>query len=376
MKTVLAWRNLTHSKVRTAASTAGIAFVILLIFVQLGLYAAVVHTATQAYDRLNFDLVLISPHHVFINWTGMFPRRRLYQALTVDGVVQAMPFYIALPVWQNPYTRLRYKIRMMAFHPADPVFLLPELTGQLDALRQPDTVLIDRSTRPELGPQTPGMVTELNRRTVTIGGQYTLDMGFGALGSIITSDQNFSRFLHGYALEQVHLGLITLAPGFAPEVVAARLRGILPSDVQVLTRAELKAREERYWVDMTAIGIIFGTGTVVAFLVGTVVLYQVLSNDVTNHFAEYATLKALGYTDMRVSLVVLAQGCILAVLGFVPALLLSFGVYEVIRTTAHLSVSMTLRRIVFVLIMVIVMCAMSGLMALHKVKKTDPAELF
>jgi heterocyst specific transport system permease protein len=95
-----------------------------------------------------------------------------------------------------------------------------------------------------------------------------------------------------------------------------------------------------------------------------------------NHFAEYATLKALGYTDTSVSLVVLYQACLLAVLGFVPALGLSFGVYEVIRTGAHLSVSMTAGRVVFVLITAGVMCAISGLLAVRNVNKTDPAALF
>ena len=209
-----------------------------------------------------------------------------------------------------------------------------------------------------------------------IVGQYTLDMGFGAMGSIITSDQNFARFLHGYPLEDVNLGLLLLAPGATPEMVAARLRLTLPPDVQIMTRAALQAREARYWIANTAIGIIFGTGTLVAFLVGIVVLYQVLATDVANHAAAYATLKALGYTDTRIALVVAQQGCLLALLGFVPALALACGMYEVIRQTAHLWVSMTFQRIVWVLGMVVVMCATSGLIALRKVRKTDPAELF
>ena len=135
-------------------------------------------------------------------------------------------------------------------------------------------------------------------------------------------------------------------------MVAARLRLTLPPDVQIMTRAALQAREARYWIANTAIGIIFGTGTLVAFLVGIVVLYQVLATDVSNHAAAYATLKALGYTNTRIALVVTQQGCLLALLSFVPALALSCGMYEVIRQTAHLWVSMTFQRIVWVLGMV------------------------
>ena len=376
MKTRLAWRNLTHTKARTLVSTAGMAFVIQLIFVQLGLYTGVVNTATQVYNQLYFDIMLTSPHYMFITSARTFPRQRLYQALTVDGVASAKPFYVALTSWQNLHTRLRYGIMLMAFHPSDHVFRLPELTEQSDRLRYPDMVLIDRETRPALGPRSIGMVTEVNQRQITIAGEYTLGIGFGALGVIITSDQNFSRIMQGYDLEQVNFGLITVSPGVAPDGVVHRLRRLLPPDVQVLTRDELGAIEQRYWVEVAAIGVTFGSGAIVAFLVGMVIVYQVLANHITNHFAEYATLKALGYSDTSIARVVLQQALTLALLGFVPALAMALGIYELIRQHVHLLISMTLERFVFVLVLVVVMCAVSGLIALRKVKKADPAELF
>jgi len=357
-------------------STAGIAFVIQLIFVQLGLYAAVMNTATQVYDQLYFDIMLTSPHYVFLNSTGMFPRQRLYQALTVDGVESAKPCYIALPSWQNLQTRERYKILLMAFNPSDHVFLLPELNEQVDRLRYPDMVLINRDTRPELGPRSIGMVTTVNQRQITIAGQYTLRLGFSAQGAITTSAQNFSRIMQGYDLEQVNLGLITVSPGVAPDKVVHRLRRLLPPDVRVLTRDELGTIEQRYWIEVAAAGVTHGSGAIIAFLVGIVILYQVLAIHITNHFAEYATLKALGYSDTYISWVVLQQALTLAMLGFVPALALALGVYELVRQTAHLSINMTLERLVIVLALVVVMCVVSGLIALRKVKKADPADLF
>jgi len=377
MHTPLAWRYLTHNKRRAFAAAASIAFVIVLIFVQLGLYASIVKSATQVYDRLNFDIVLVSPRYVYMDRAGTFRRGRLYQALTVNGVDSAVPFYTTpTPRWRNPQTRLRYQMQTRAFNLHDRVFLLPELDEKLAAIRSPDTVLIDRRTRPELGSQATGVVTELNRRKIRIAGQYTLGIGFGGLGSIIVSDQNFSRILNGYSLDKVSLGLIKIVPGASPDVVAHSLRRLLPPDVRVLTRAELEDSEQRYWIEVTSTGIIIGTGTIVAFLVGTIVFYQVLATDITNHIPEYATLKALGYKDSHMSLVVLQQAFMLALMGFVPALALALGVYEVIRKTAYLPVSMTLMRIVFVLILAVVMCSLSGLIALRKVKQADPAELF
>jgi len=350
--------------------------VILLMLVQLGIYAAIVNTATQVYNQLHFDIMLTSPHYVFLNSPGVFRRQRLYQALAVDGVHSAKPFYIAVPYWQNLHTRLRYKILMMAFNPSDHVFRLPDLPAQLEHLRYPDTVLIDRDTRPELGPHATGTVTELNQRQITVAGAYTLGLGFSALGALITSDQNFARIMQGYDLEQVSLGLLTVSPDAPPDEVAHRLRRLLPPDVRVLTRDELGAIEQRYWIKVAAAGVTHGSGTLIAFLVGMVILYQVLASHITNHFAEYATLKALGYPDSYISRVVVQQALMLALLGFVPALLLTFGVYALIRQTAHLLINMTLVRLVVVLTLVVVMCVASSLIALRRVKKADPAALF
>lgn len=376
MQTTLAWQNLIHNKTRTLVALAGIAFMITLLFVQLGLRAALLRIAMYVYDRLRYDIVLVSPHYIYIDDAGTFPRSRLYQALAVNGVESAMPFYTHLPVWQNPHTGSRYYVQMLAFHPRDQVFLLPEIAEQLPALRHPDAVLIDRYSRPELGAQDIGVVTELNRHKITIAGQFSLGNGFTAFGTIIVSDQTFSRILHGASLERVNLGLLTIVPGVLSDVVAHRLRHVLPSDVQVLTHSELEVVESRYWMEMTATGIMFNTGVLMAFLVGVVVLYQVLATDVSNRLSEYATLKALGYPNGYMSCVVLQQAFILAVLGFVPALVLTLGIYEVIAKTAHIAIGMTGLRIVIVLNLTVGMCSVSGLIALRKARKADPAELF
>ena len=167
-----------------------------------------------------------------------------------------------------------------------------------------------------------------------------------------------------------------VVPDVAPQVVARHLRRTLPPDVRVLTRGELEELEIRYWTEATATGIIFGTGTIVAFLVGAVVFYQVLASDILNHLSEYATLKALGYKNLDISLVVLQQALFLAVMAFVPALLLSLWVYGAVRQAAYIPVNMSPMRIVLVFGLAVLMGSVSSWVALGKVKHADPAELF
>jgi putative ABC transport system permease protein len=135
-------------------------------------------------------------------------------------------------------------------------------------------------------------------------------------------------------------------------------------------------REKWFWWTNTPIGFAFGAGVVLGFVVGMVICYQILSSDVADHLAEYATLKAIGYPNRYLSLVVLQEALILAAAGFVPGMLVTFGVYVLLTEITGLPMRLTPGRGGLVLVLTVVMCVVSGLMAVGKVKKVDPADVF
>ncbi len=172
------------------------------------------------------------------------------------------------------------------------------------------------------------------------------------------------------------LGLVQLVPGENPDRVAEKLRGLLPRDVLVFTRTAIGNHEQSHWLTKTSVGIIFGLGVLVALVVGTSIVYQVLSSDIANHLPEYATLKAMGYSRRYLSGIVLQQAVILGVAGFVPGLLLSSLLYRVARELANIPIDMNVGRAVLVLGLSVAMCAVSGLASLGRVHGADPADLF
>ncbi len=113
-----------------------------------------------------------------------------------------------------------------------------------------------------------------------------------------------------------------------------------------------------------------------AFVVGSIIVYQILFADVSDHLAEYATLRAIGHSNAAVSSVVIEQAFLLAVLGFLPGWLLSLGLYGMTAEATLLPLRMTFGRMAGVLVLSIVMCSLAGLMALQKVRSADPAEIF
>jgi putative ABC transport system permease protein len=376
MSTFVAWRMLVHEKGRNLLAVAGIFIAVLMIFLQLGFYSAVPKGALQVYNHLRFDLLMASSSYVVQTLPFDFPRQRLYQALSLPQVETVAPLYQGLPSWLTPEDGTRREIFLMGFRLGDPVFAVPDIERQLDVLRRPDTVLVDTSTKPVFGPLTAGRIVEIANRRFEIGGQYVLGVGFSGLGAVLASDTNFIRILPYRSLAAVNLGLIRLKPGSNPDEVARRIRQMLPADTQVFTRAELNAHEEEQWVKQAATGIVFGFGVIVAIIVGIVIVYQTLATQVTRQLPQYATLKAMGYSDAYLLRIVLALSAIMAGVAFVFAFAGAIAIYAKVRTLTPLPVEMTAARAIGVLALSLAMSAASAIFAVRILRRADPADLF
>src|SRR6202011_4711733 len=133
----------------------------------------------------------------------------------------------------------------------------------------------------------------------------------------------------------------TLKPGADPDAVARELQTVLPNDTQVFTRPELNAHEVSFWTTRTGTGLIFGSGLIVAFVVGIMVLYQTLATQITRQLPQFATLKAIGYSNGFLNAIVLIEAILVMLIAFVPALGAALGIYAVIRAQTLLPVAMS-----------------------------------
>ncbi|MFN5729537.1 MAG: FtsX-like permease family protein, partial [Pseudanabaena sp.] len=158
--------------------------------------------------------------------------------------------------------------------------------------------------------------------------------------------------------------------------VKKELANLLSSDMRVLTTEEWAGVEKSYWETGTSIGFIFGLGVAMGFIVGIVIVYQILYSDVSDHLAEYATLKAMGYSDRFLLSILFQEALLLACLGFLPSFLLSVGLYQVTYAATMLPIKMTLERAASVFVMTVVMCTVSGAIAMRKLQTADPADIF
>jgi putative ABC transport system permease protein len=385
-KIPLAWLQLSHEKIRLLVAIAGITFADILMFMQLGFRDALFDSAVKFHTSVQGDVFLISPQSTSLITMKTFPIRRLYQAKALDNVADINPIYIDFRIWKKPdpkpENRTTRGIMVIGFNPAsDKLFGMPGVKENLGQIFKADTFLFDTKSREQFGDvktwfnSGQKVETEVGSRRIKIGGLFNMGASFGADGNILSSDTNFIR-LTNRSKGLIDVGVVSLKPGSDPVATANKLRSILPKDAKVLTRAEFIDFERKYWQEGTAIGFIFTLGTVMGFIVGIVIVYQILYTDVADHLSEYATLKAMGYTDMYLLIVVFQEAVILAIIGFMPSMAAAVGLYTMTRNATSLPLLMTASRAVLVLTLTVIMCLVSGAIAVRKLRAADPADMF
>jgi putative ABC transport system permease protein len=378
----LGWRQLRHLPLRLTVAIAGIAFAVLLIMMQLVFRSALFESTLRFHERFRYDIALFSPDSVFIVRPAAFSIRRLYQALGLAEVEDISPVYISPAVWKNPWNSERRSINAVGLNPDDDVLDTPGFAEGRPLLPRQDVVLFDAASRPEFGPvgeqfRAEGpIVTEINDREVKVVGLFEVGPSFGIDATILTSVDNWLRLFPRNSRDDIHLGLIRLRPEANPLTTRDRLRDYLPKDVLVMTRADFIARETAYWNSATPIGYIFAFGVVMGFVVGGIIVYQILFADVSEHLNEYATLRAIGYRNRFVSGIVLQQAAILAVLGYIPGLAGAWWLSGLAASATRLPMHLTADRAFMVFVLTLVMCGLSGVLALRKVRRLDPADVF
>jgi putative ABC transport system permease protein len=372
----LGWRILTYDKGRTALAVAGVFLAIVLVFVQLGFFIAVPRGGMLLYDRTQFDLLIASTGYEYQVQPGAFPFDALEKARKAPEVALAAPLYFGSAKWRSGEDGKAPDVFVIGLDPRAPIFTNEELNRRLPLLEEADTILVDSATRPMFGPLATGREVDIDGNKMKIGGEYVLGTGFMGLGVILVSTANFIRLFPYRQLDQVNLGLIRLKPGTDPGRAAATLRELLGGDIQIFTRPELEAHETAYWTTRTSVGLLFGSGLIVSFIVGVMVVYQILATQVSRQLPQFATLKAVGYGNRFLGGTVIIMALLIVMAGFIPALAAALGIYAVIRGETLLPVEMSGTRIAAVLAATLAMAAASALLSMSSLRRADPADLF
>ena len=373
----LAWRNLFANKQRLLRSAAGIGFAVLLMLMQLGFEQAFFDSTLQVIRGLDGDLLIQSVHKYQFATRDPFPAAELNAAGSVPGVASARPLYADWFdfFWKNPTDGQVFLVRAFGFDPDEPVFLFPDVNANREKLKDANTVLVDRRARRFLGMDTGASEAEVNGMKIKIVGSFALGPDFVSDGTVIVSGRTFANLLRGSS-PGVDVGVIKIRSGEDPTAVQQAVRKALPATIAVFTKPELVESERKFQAAVSSAGPIFAMGTIVGFVVGMLISYQITYTDLADQLPQYATLKAIGYRTGYLLRVVFEQAAFNAFAGWIPALLVSILLFRIIGSVALLPLHMTVRIMTVSLGLTLGMCLISAAIAIRRVVKADPAEVF
>ena len=317
-KIPLASRMLTHRKGRLIISMCGIAFSVIIMFMEIGFFNGINDSQANLPPLLRADLVVMEQRRYSMLESNTFRRIRLQQALAFDEVTEAIPFYEGMgTIVNNRDQRLR-AIYILAFPPEKTSPLaVPGLEKYVDQLRIKGNVVFDRLSRDLYGDIKPGARIMLNGRphnvvgTVEIGPNLKVD-GYVIMGDVTMEERN---------VDKINLGLLRVKAGTDIQALKQKLIAALPKDILVMTPEEARVREVDFTIEKTPTGSVFGAGVVIGLIIGIIICYQILFNEITDQMPQYATMKAVGFSKKFLITLVMKQALLLAILGFIPGLL-------------------------------------------------------
>ncbi len=369
----IAWRNLFHDKVRLIVTLTGIVFALVLIAVQFGLFLGFLETSSNIVARNEADLFIAAPEIPHVNGGAPIPESRRFRALAVPGVAEVAKYSLLFVVWKLP-TGAQESVQVVGFEPGSGLGGPYDIVaGDVNELRNDDTVFVDEIYLPKLGIQGIGDSVEIFGRRARVVGLTRGILSFTTAPYVFTSFKNAQNYQRLGNDETMFL-LVKTKPGANVARVQADLKRSI-SGVDVYTREELRQKTMNYWVFSTGAGTTTLMGAVLGLIVGIVVVAQTIYSATIDHIREFGTLKAIGARNSHIYRVILSQSALSAVFGY------AFGIsaaklVSLATEGSNVPILLPLETAIGIFAMTILMCLTASAISIRKATSIDPAMVF
>lgn len=370
----VAWCMLVHRKGRFMLSMMGIAFSVVIMFMEIGFFNGINDSQARMPTFLNADIVLMDKGRTNLLEGDRLNRIRMQQALAFPEVIDAVPLYEGNQTIVNPDTGLMRAISVLAFPPHTRPLNLKGLEQFTDQLGIKGNILFDRLSRDLYGNIQPGMQVTVGDSVNTVIGLVEMGPSIRADGYIFMGDQTWSD--SKASADLVSMALLKVRPGTDIPALKQKLVALLKEDTIVLTPEEVRQREVDFTARATPAGGVFAIGLVIGFLIGMIICYQILFNEISDNMPQYATVKAVGFSRVFLISLVLQQAVLLAIFGFLPGFVGGTVLYYVLQHSTGILMFISWPRGLLIFTLTLFMCVASGLLAVQKVLRADPAEVF
>jgi len=364
---------LVFQKMRFLMAASAISVAVIIMYAELGFFYGVLDSQTNITELVRGQLVVMHKTRTHLNKWNTLSRISLQQIEALPQVKEVIPIYKGGIQFTNLETNKTSRIIGYAFRPD----ALPLKLGNAELiarqLKQPHTVMFDSRSRAIYGDIKVNQKIELDGKIFRVGGFVKLGPNLVNDGTVILSDGDW---LKGNYNKNPIMGVVRLKQGSNVNVVKNKIEALLLAEAVVFTPGGLKEREVFFTIRAAPIGIIFGIGLLAGIVTGISICYQVLYNTISDNTKQFATLKAMGFSNIYLLLLILEQAILLSVFGFIIGLALSFVLYDIISTQTALIIQFTWLRSLFIFSLTTGMCIVAGFLAVRRITRMQPAELF
>lgn len=373
----IALRMLTGNLGKYLGIIAGVAFAALLIAQQSSIFCGLMLlTSNQIGDIQGADIWVMDPNVRFVDDIKPLSDTQLYRVRGVEGVQWAVRLYKGLS-----RARLRdgnfQQVILLGLDDATLVGAPPHMVlGNISALRQPDAVIIDEAGYELLWPGEPfrlGRVIEMNDRRAIIVGICKASKTFQTFPIIYTL---YSQAVTFAPPERKVLSFVLAQPqeGLSAEALCERIQQ--QTGLKALTNEQFRWATMLYYLENTGIPINFGVTVVLGFIVGAAISGQTFYLFTVENLAQYAMLKAMGTTNLRMVGMILLQALLVGAIGYGIGIGLAatFGAFA--QGNTKLAFYMPWQVLVGTGIAVVLMVVGASLLSIRRVLVLEPAVVF
>jgi putative ABC transport system permease protein len=334
----VAWQMLTTDRAKYLGLIFAIAFSTFLMSHQASIFFGLMdRTRSQIADVRDADIWVMDPKTQYLDEVKALPDQDLYRVRGVAGVEWAVPL-LKSSARAKVHTDGRFRAVILLGLDDGSLVGAPRsmAIGNADALREPNSIILDRVGYKFFFPEEPlavGKQIEINDRILTVVG-------------ICNSAAPFVNLPVAYARYSIAVDLVGQERNLMSFIVAKAERGVTDEEaarriagstgLRALT-AEAFGRETiSYYIRNTGIPINFGITVAVSFIVGTVVAGQTFYLFMIENLKQFGALKAIGVTNWRIMGMVLLQAFVVGTIGYCVGIAMTAAFFELTKENLDL----------------------------------------
>ena len=355
-----------------------IAFSTFLLQNQSSIFAGIMkRTASQVLDVTEAEVWVMDPATQYFEETKALKQTDLYRVRGVNGVDYASRLFKGNPIARTAIGDFTQAV-MIGVDDATLVGVPRRmLLGSWERLQEPHSVVVDKAGFIRLFPGEPlslGKTLEMNDNLVNIVGISDASAPFA---SFPIMHARYTEAVNFVGRQRNQLAFVVARPvaGVTPKELATRISQ--QTGLKALTTDEFKWACINYYMVNTGIPVNFGITIVIAVLIGLVVSGQTFYLFTLENLKQFAVLKAVGVTNIRLVGMILLQAATVGFIGFAIGTGMATTFFTIFsQKVATRGIILIAENVIGVGILMAVVVLAASLLSIRKVLTVEPASVF